>query len=359
MPLEGLAANYQIGFECVGNYSYGMGIDDVSVTSEAHVNEWSTVNNVTSPLALTGLTPETQYLWQVQGNDSGTTDWSEEATFTTIDGTDITLYDSGTDAEGNTTTISSYDGQKVNVTISGRTLYKDGNWNTLCLPFDVSAAQIAIEGHPLHGATIMELNVDDKWTMDNGQWIVDNENGTYQTGFKDGTLYLYFKDASKIKAGVPYIVKWKTTGSDIENPEFKYSEIESHDPDYVESADGKVQFKGTFDPETLDGGDASNLYLGAGNKLYYPSTDRTINAFRGYFHVDLDDVAPVPGGSGVRAFVLNFGDEEATGIISTTNLTNYTNSAGAGWYAIDGRKLSGKPTKKGVYIHNGNKVVIK
>ena len=30
-----------------------------------------------------------------------------------------------------------------------------------------------------------------------------------------------------------------------------------------------------------------------------------------------------------------------------------------GWYSIDGRKLNGKPAKKGIYINNGNKVVIK
>lgn len=29
------------------------------------------------------------------------------------------------------------------------------------------------------------------------------------------------------------------------------------------------------------------------------------------------------------------------------------------WYTIDGRKLSGKPTKKGIYIQNGKKHVIK
>ncbi|MBO4892998.1 MAG: InlB B-repeat-containing protein [Prevotella sp.] len=29
------------------------------------------------------------------------------------------------------------------------------------------------------------------------------------------------------------------------------------------------------------------------------------------------------------------------------------------WYSIDGVKLSGKPAKKGLYIHNGNKVIIK
>jgi hypothetical protein len=28
------------------------------------------------------------------------------------------------------------------------------------------------------------------------------------------------------------------------------------------------------------------------------------------------------------------------------------------WYTLDGRKLDGKPTKKGLYIHNGNKLVI-
>jgi hypothetical protein len=30
-----------------------------------------------------------------------------------------------------------------------------------------------------------------------------------------------------------------------------------------------------------------------------------------------------------------------------------------GWYSLDGRKLDGKPTKKGLYINNGRKVVIK
>jgi hypothetical protein len=29
------------------------------------------------------------------------------------------------------------------------------------------------------------------------------------------------------------------------------------------------------------------------------------------------------------------------------------------WYAPDGRKLSGKPTHPGVYLYNGNKIIIK
>ena len=31
----------------------------------------------------------------------------------------------------------------------------------------------------------------------------------------------------------------------------------------------------------------------------------------------------------------------------------------SGWYTIDGRRLNGKPTRSGVYINNGVKVVIK
>lgn len=34
------------------------------------------------------------------------------------------------------------------------------------------------------------------------------------------------------------------------------------------------------------------------------------------------------------------------------------NEAGA-WYTVDGVKLNGKPMRKGVYIFNGKKVVMK
>ena len=49
---------------------------------------------------------------------------------------------------------------------------------------------------------------------------------------------------------------------------------------------------------------------------------------------------------------MNF-EEETTGI-QTTNLTNSDE-----WYTLNGVKLDKEPTKKGMYIHNGIKVVIK
>jgi hypothetical protein len=75
-------------------------------------------------------------------------------------------------------------------------------------------------------------------------------------------------------------------------------------------------------------------------------------ACRAYFQ--LNGLKVGDANSGVRAFKLNFGEGETTEI-QTTNFTNYTNKAGA-WFTIDGRKLSGEPTTKGIYIFNGKKV---
>ena len=238
--------------------------------------------------------------------------------------------------------IKTYYGSMADVTLSGRKLYKDGDWNTLCLPFGISASQMGKESNPLYGATIMELDTE-------------NEYSGHRTGYDAGTLYLYFKDATTISAGKPYIVKWTTAGDDITSPTFSSVTIEGSTPGTVTSNDGKVSFKGNFVPVTLDKGDQSNLYLGSGNTLYYPDesgTGKTINAFRGYFHVNTS--------AGVRAFVLNFGDDETTGIVGIEQGTwNMEHSAGTGWYDLSGRKLSGKPTQKGVYIYNGNKRIIK
>ena len=47
--------------------------------------------------------------------------------------------------------------------------------------------------------------------------------------------------------------------------------------------------------------------------------------------------------------------DEATGIRSIDN----ERTTNGDWYTIDGVKLNGKPTEKGVYIVNGRKVVVK
>ncbi|UPS45439.1 leucine-rich repeat domain-containing protein [Prevotella sp. E15-22] len=58
-----------------------------------------------------------------------------------------------------------------------------------------------------------------------------------------------------------------------------------------------------------------------------------------------------------RSFSMVF-EDESTRIVSTTDRTDQSDKADA-WYTLDGRKLQGKPTQKGLYIENGHKVVIK
>ena len=57
----------------------------------------------------------------------------------------------------------------------------------------------------------------------------------------------------------------------------------------------------------------------------------------------------------IQQFVLDFGGDVTTGIISIDN--EKLNESG--WYTVDGKKLEQQPTRKGLYIHNGVKVVIK
>jgi len=108
---------------------------------------------------------------------------------------DLTLYDN---REDNSTIIANNDGQTCNVTLSGRTIYSDGDWNTLCLPFSMDASQIA--SSPLAGYIIKSLNGENSYLDGNGK------------------LTLRFNTAETIEAGRPYIVKWPL-GITIHNEE--------------------------------------------------------------------------------------------------------------------------------------------
>ena len=169
-----------------------------------------------------------------------------------------------------------------------------------------------------------------------------------------GTDFTGVGVVTSITAGTPYIIKWdKVNGyesadpntRDIKNPVFNSVTIDKTKHD-VTFDGGK--FVGTYESQTFTNTNTSILFVGEGDNLFYPKAGASIGAQRAYFQI---------GTNSVRAFNLNFGEGETTGILSTTNLTNYTNSDA--WYDLSGRRLNGKPTKKGLYINNGRKVVIK
>ena len=53
-----------------------------------------------------------------------------------------------TDNADNTAHIGYANGVLADVTLSGRTLFKDGSWNTICLPFNMTAEQVAAQLAP-------------------------------------------------------------------------------------------------------------------------------------------------------------------------------------------------------------------
>lgn len=161
-------------------------------------------------------------------------------------------------------------------------------------------------------------------------------------------------------------MKWEDASGSVSNPVFTNVIIDATAPTPVTFANnankgGDCKFVGQYSPFSIvasgaTGNDQGNLneilMLGSGSTLGYSKNPRTLKTFRCHFYV------PANGGAGARAFVMDFGDGdgEQTGIISITADQRSTDGA---TYTLDGRKLNGKPTAKGVYIQNGRKVVIK
>ena len=239
-------------------------------------------------------------------------------------GGDITLADN---ADNRALISDAHSHDFASVTLSGRTLYKDGNWNTICLPFDVTIA-----GSPLAGATARPLD------------------GASITGT---TLHLTFGDAvPTLEAGTPYIIKWES-GANIVNPVFSNVTIDKTDHSYDNNAQGdtRVRFLGTYKHTVFSAEDKSILLMGGENKLYSPTSGASIGAQRAYFKIG-------DGNADARLltdFSFDYGDGETTGL----NLTPTLSQGEGVWYTLDGRKLQGKPTTKGVYIVNGKKTIIK
>ena len=98
------------------------------------------------------------------------------------------------------------------------------------------------------------------------------------------------------------------------------------------------------------------LYMGNDNKLYYPSEAMTIGSCHSHFRLEGIEAGDSP--SGVREFKLNF-DGDPTGIVDVSSqLSDGRSQMEDVWYDLSGRKLTGQPTQKGIYINNGKAVVI-
>ena len=241
--------------------------------------------------------------------------------------------------------VASINGYVANVTLTGRTLYKDGKWNTLCLPFN-----LVLAGSPLAGATARPLT---------------------SASISGSTLNLSFGTAvTTLVAGTPYIIKWEKASGydeaseetrDLKAPAFSGVTISSDLHPYdngEEKGDDRVRFLGTYESKTFGTTDNTILLMGAANTLYYPQSGAGIGAQRAYFKIGEDGTQARQ----LTAFSIDFGDGEnnATGIVEAdSSFFTLHSSFKETWYDIQGRRIEGKPTQHGVYINNGRKVVIK
>ena len=311
-----------------------------SNTEEDGDAEWTKVNDITAPYAISNLQPSNLYQVQVQSVKGDRQSGWATIFFTTASEENIALLNIGDNSE----IIAANAGKECNVTLSGRTLYKDGAWNTLTLPFD-----LALEGSPLEGATARPLT---------------------SASIEGTTLYLTFGDAvTELVAGTPYIIKWdKADGydeasedtRDIKNPVFNGVTIEATDRSYDNGASGdeRVRFLGTYKSTTFNAEDMSILLMGGYNTLYYPSAGAGIGAQRAYFKIGDDTALPRQ----LTDFIIDFGaDDDTIGIVNVEGDSSFftPHSSLSGWYTLNGHKLQGKPTQRGVYMNNGRKVVIK
>ena len=254
------------------------------------------------------------------------------------------------EVDDNTATLAEWNGYEADVTLT-RTLAA-GVWNTLAVPFNVSAATIAIINASLAPNSMVIKKLA-------------------STSLENGTLTLNFEDANEIEAGKPYLVKVPTAFSFAATPFAGI--IMSNAAVTTETAD--VDFVPTLGKTLVTGptGNESNantvLFLATGNKLKNPTVvndaeqeSSYMKGFRAYFQLKGEAI------SSARAFSLNLGDESAS-INEELRMKN-EESATAPVYDLQGRRVVNAEAnsslftihsslKKGVYVVNGKKVIIK
>ena len=219
--------------------------------------------------------------------------------------------------ENSVNTIEAY--ENANVTLK-RTFYKDGEWNTLCLPFAVADAKTAFDG-----AELREVDV---------------------TQSSENTLV--FKEATTIKAGKPYLIKWAKTPNevcDFVNTFEGVTLVATATPVKVNDA---ITFTGFYNKATADKLGASVAAIGAGNKLF-KVTSGEMKGFRAAFVLN-----PASPAAGIKVVI----DGTTTGI---EDLVVDGVKANGRVYNLNGQYVGNSLNGllPGIYIQNGKKVVVK
>lgn len=241
----------------------------------------------------------------------------------------VTVTDRITLDENSTTAPMARTG--VNVTVK-RTI-KAGEWSTICLPFAMTKAQA--------DAAFGSDAIIKQYTS----YTADIDENTLISQAITLNFSTYTLNAlTKINAGEPYLIK---TTRDITsfNVDGVTISAAADDMSGKETNYGLAgKFKGVLAKTKVPD---KGLFI-SGNKFYYSTGNTNIMAFRGWFELAAilnEEVA-------TSRICFNF--DEATGIQKVNgNSVNMEDT-----YDLQGRRVT-KALKKGLYIKNGKKTVIK
>ncbi|MCQ2328101.1 MAG: InlB B-repeat-containing protein [Paludibacteraceae bacterium] len=169
-------------------------------------------------------------------------------------------------------------GKAINLTIN-RTIYKDGYYNTLCLPFAMSAEQITA-------------------TFGDYKELKQFQSATVQGTLPNRSIVIEVEDATEIEAGKAYLISFENNGEDITSLTFNQVIVSTTE---ATNESGTLAYQGILAPYQLPYEDQDYLFLGANNTLYWAINDGTfMKGFRAYFKVNTNP-AQTPYRAGMRA----------------------------------------------------------
>ena len=217
--------------------------------------------------------------------------------------------------------------KNVNVTLK-RTLYGDGGWNTLCVPFSLTAAQVkAAFGNDVELRKLAGVN---------GNTIT-------------------FEPETKVEAGVPYLIKLseanaKGTYTFTGVNTIAVTKADAIGTDQLKAA---ISFVGIYSSQDVAGwateGEDYVACLGADNMFFKAQAETKMKGFRAFFLVPNN----VPSNA-LKAVI----DGTATGI---EDLVIDGVKANGHVYNLNGQYVGNSLNglQPGLYIQNGKKIVVK
>ena len=250
---------------------------------------------------------------------------------------DYTLSD-GDLADGDTFANDNY---QIVDDLSYTRTFNNTNWQALYVPFSISYADWSTD---FDVARINDIH----------QWDDDD----------DGIMEVTEMEIARMKAGshtepnTPYLIRAKVAGTYILIPTDKTLYPAEENSFEVTSWNTKFRFTGTYNGISRTDM-VNNGYYALGGGTLHRATDATysLDPYRWYMEVTDRNGNPANLNE-VKLMVLE-DDMEETGIESIHNSQFIIHNDNAAVYDLSGRKLSNGQIKKGIYIKDGKKFLVR